>query len=266
VAAVPADGVILSNWPLSIVNFPLFLPPDVATIRRHFEMRIPSDKLDDFMIGVEPKQPPPPPDWVVLGSSGDFETLKPLAYWEDYVKQASGSSAKKPARRRLSWFHRSLAMSGAVAVIGLMVGTGAFLKMYGPPSAPTDNLNSSVVSPTETAAEPQTNYIAETSGDQDDSGSLIDENSPSSFMPPDTVPTMSKHRTYRPRVNRSAARPRVLFAANRVRHHFLPRPQFIVSDFVPTTLVIYVDKGQIKTRIEPHLNATYKRTPASSQQ
>ena len=157
-------------------------------------------------------------------------------------------------------------MSGAVAVIGLMVGTGAFLKMYGPPSAPTDNLNSSVLSPTETNAESQTNDIAETSDDQDDSESLIDENLPSAFMAPDTAPTISKHRTYRPRANRSAARPRVLFAANRVRHHFLPRPQFIVSDFVPTTLVIYVDKGQIKTRLEPQLTATYKRTPASSQQ
>jgi hypothetical protein len=229
-------------------------------------MRIPSDKLDDFMIGAEPKKPPPPPDWVVLGSSGDFETLKPLAHWEDYVHRAPKSSANKPAWSRLSWFHRSLVMSGAVVVLGLMIGTGAFLKMYGPPSSPTDNLNSSVLSPTEPTAGPQTNDIAETADDTDDSESLIDENSPSAFTAPDIEPAAVKRRTYRPRVNRSTARPHVLFASYHARHHLLPRPQFIVSDFVPTTLVIYVDKGQIKTRIEPQLTATYKRTPASSQQ
>ena len=219
----------------------------------------PRDNLDDYRSRLEPAEPPP--SYVELGSSGETEVLKPLAEWDGYATSTSPSP-----RRRLSWFHRSLALSGAVAVIGLMVVTGAFLKMYGPQSAPTDNLNSSVLIPTETNAEPQTNEIAETADDTDESESLIDENSPSAFMAPDVMPAPAKRKTYRPRLNRASARPHVLFAANRVRHHFLPRPQFIVSNFVPTTLVIYVDKGQIKTRIEPQLTATYKRTPASSQQ
>jgi hypothetical protein len=219
----------------------------------------PKDNLDDFRSRQEPAVPPP--SYVELGLSGETEVLKPLAVWEGYVRRRSFKGV-----HRLSWFHRSLAMSGAVVVVGLMVATGAFLKIYGPPSAPTDNLNSSVQSPTEITPEPQNDVLAETLDDTDSPETLIDENSPSAFMTPDIEPTAIKRRTYRPRVNRAAARPRVLFAANRVRHHFLPRPQFIVSDFVPTTLIIYVDKGQIKTRVEPQLTAAYRRAPASSQQ
>ena len=219
----------------------------------------PKDNLDDYRSRLEPAEPPP--SYVELGLSGETEVLTPLAVWEGYVK-----GAPRKSLHRFSWFHRSLALSGAVAVIGLIAATGTFLKMYGPPSAPTDNLNSSVISPTETSSEPQTNEIAETPDDTDEPGSLVDESSPSAFMTPDVEPVVSKRKTYRPRMKRSAPRLRVLFAAARIRHHFLPRPQFIFSDFVPTTLVIYVDKGQIKTRIEPQLTAAYKRAPASSQQ
>jgi hypothetical protein len=219
----------------------------------------PRDNLDDYRSRLEPAEPPP--SYVELGLSGETEVLAPLAEWDGYVKDSS-----RKGIGRLSWFHRSLALSGAVVVLGLMVGTGTFLKMYGPPSSPTDNLNSSVLGPTETSLEPQNNEIAESPDEADEPASLIDENSPSAFMSPDAVSPTARRKTYRPRVNRSFARPRVLFAATRVRHHLLPRPQFIVSDFVPTTLVIYVDKGEIKTRVEPQLTAAFKRSPASSQQ
>jgi hypothetical protein len=33
----------------------------------------------------------------------------------------------------------------------------------------------------------------------------------------------------------------------------------MVTGFVPTTLVIYAEKGQIKTRIEPQLVSGYKK-------
>jgi hypothetical protein len=36
-----------------------------------------------------------------------------------------------------------------------------------------------------------------------------------------------------------------------------------VSDFVPTTLVIYIENGEIKTRIVPQLNAGYKKSTSS---
>jgi hypothetical protein len=32
-----------------------------------------------------------------------------------------------------------------------------------------------------------------------------------------------------------------------------------VSEFVPTTLIIYIENGEIKTRIEPQLTAAYKK-------
>jgi hypothetical protein len=33
-----------------------------------------------------------------------------------------------------------------------------------------------------------------------------------------------------------------------------------MSEFVPTTLVIYIKNGEVKTRIEPQLTATHKKT------
>ena len=39
----------------------------------------------------------------------------------------------------------------------------------------------------------------------------------------------------------------------------MPSPQFIVSEFVPTTMFIFVENGEVKSRIEPQLTAGYKR-------
>jgi len=33
----------------------------------------------------------------------------------------------------------------------------------------------------------------------------------------------------------------------------------MVADFVPTTLIIYPENGEIKTRIEPQLTAVYRK-------
>jgi hypothetical protein len=35
--------------------------------------------------------------------------------------------------------------------------------------------------------------------------------------------------------------------------HQPPQPRIFVSDFVPTTLVIYAENGEIKKRIEPNV-------------
>jgi hypothetical protein len=37
------------------------------------------------------------------------------------------------------------------------------------------------------------------------------------------------------------------------------RPQPLEAKFIPTTLVIYAENGEIKTRIEPSLTAVYKK-------
>ena len=62
---------------------------------------------------------------------------------------------------------------------------------------------------------------------------------------------ISKRNTHR--VHRAAYIPR--------RHTPEPEPRQ-VTDFFPTTLVIYAEDGEIKTRIEPNLTAAYK-IPAS---
>src|SRR5206468_394286 len=52
--------------------------------------------------------------------------------------------------------------------------------------------------------------------------------------------------------------PGIVRAALHVRH--LPRTaQLATTKFIPTTLIIYVEKGEVKSRIEPQLTAAYKK-------
>jgi len=52
-------------------------------------------------------------------------------------------------------------------------------------------------------------------------------------------------------------RPGVQLSAHRPRRQ--PRRAQLVTRFVPTTLVIYAENGEIKTRIEPRLAAVHKK-------
>jgi hypothetical protein len=55
-----------------------------------------------------------------------------------------------------------------------------------------------------------------------------------------------------------AARPRMIHAIYRVRH-LQNRRQLAVTKFIPTTLIIYVENGEVRSRIEPQLTAAYKK-------
>jgi hypothetical protein len=54
----------------------------------------------------------------------------------------------------------------------------------------------------------------------------------------------------------ASPRPRV---TNRQRRPLSQKP-LVESNFVPTTLIIYIDKGEVKTRIEPQLTASLKKS------
>lgn len=224
----------------------------------------PNDNLDDFR--SSPERMGEPPSSVLLESSGETEVLKPLAVWEGYGKNGAPDTSLDGAQPGLSWFHRSLAVSSVVAGLALIVATGAYLGIYGPPVGSLEGMNNVAITSPDTAIDQQVVENQTSQEESDDSDSLLNTNSPSAFMAPEALPSVTKRRTVRPwRAFRAVSKPRVLFAANHSRRwHLLPRPQFIVSDFVPTTLVIYVENGAIKTRIEPQLTATYKRQPAGS--
>jgi hypothetical protein len=63
--------------------------------------------------------------------------------------------------------------------------------------------------------------------------------------------------TARPNIRSRSSRQSNQLAANRPRRR-PPGPRLIVSDFVPTNLIIYPEDGVIKTRIEPQLVAIHK--------
>ena len=248
-------------------------------------MRIPSDNLDDFKTGAARKpEEPPVPKSVQL--TGEVEVLRPLAISEDHVKhEASAVGASRRSRSRFSWFHRSLALGGGLAVIALILGTGVLVRIYRSPVEP-------VSGPSYVAKSEQPQTLDQQPADLPEPTSPREEPTTSDIIPTDIAPEANWSRTFdRPRVTRStvrskprtAERPKtavtsvapqapktdsasttssspkagVLFATSPAPppppppRHTLPRPQFIVSDFTPTTLVIYVENGVVKTRIEP---------------
>jgi hypothetical protein len=209
-------------------------------------MRIPKEDLKDFTYFDVVKNRPDPPAKVTLHPSGEFEDLKPLAVWDGPLETdlRAGSYFS-----RLSEFHRTLALTGASAALAVAIGTALWLN-----AALSEHIR-----PIEVAADQETaeTTLSELSTDDPE---LLSDSDTSFFSAPDAsigqpAPARSVYRKKR----RYAPRPAVRFAADRVKRRPLIKPQFIVSEFVPTRLLIFVENGEIKTRIEPQLSASFKR-------
>lgn len=206
-------------------------------------MRPPNESLDDFRLSAERKAAEAPAT-VKLRFSGETEVVKPLARWEGVIPGKSrGVVPLYPAFNRLSWFHRSLAVGGAFAIFALIVGSSVYIGIYGLPAGP--------VSETDVA-------VVEEQPDID----LVPSDDPTAFefSTDETSPTVSDEvePAASPLIRRAAKR-RVFRSAYKPRRNPLPMPQFIVSEFVPTTLIIYAENGAIRSRIEPNLSPFYKK-------
>jgi hypothetical protein len=224
-------------------------------------MRTPNDSLDDFKT-IDAKPEPEPPALVTVQRTGEVEVLKPLASWEDFAKTKTARRETARGWHRLTAFHRSLATAGAVALIALAIGGGVYIRNYrshvGSAQIPADNVvisNSSATNQRSANALPSVEEpLTSDLFPSEDSPSASDDDEAN------VVRSVAKRRhVARRHVLRAAYRP--LLRPFRPRFG-LPRPQFWVSNFAPTTLIIYVENGVIKTRIEPWLNAGYKK-PAS---
>lgn len=218
-------------------------------------MRIPKDSLEEFFANrAAPKKPPPPPEPVQLEFTGEVEWVKPLARWEPPAIQPS--SVETPL---LSWFHRSLVFGGAMATLVLVFGTGMFLALFGPPV--------DVVSGPANVAVNELSIDSLVTDDEVGTADLFTtDESTFAYNEPLVLRSTAKRRVARPRVRSYANRSRVLFAANRMPRRLRSAPKMIWSDFVPTNMIIFVENGVIKTRIEPQITAVYKRVPAGAQQ
>ncbi|HTK39067.1 MAG TPA: hypothetical protein VL325_11290 [Pyrinomonadaceae bacterium] len=208
---------------------------------------MPNETLEDFQSRIA--TPPEPPSAVLLQPTGDIEFLEPLTHTEEFVKSEPAAARVAPAgtvKYPFSWFHRSLAIGGALAIIAFL-GISLLIAIYRRPVEP--------VSPIDVAADQYPADTLPSAEELDDSGLLSPVDSPFAF---DGFPVVLKRqrRAPAPRAARSVYRPQIVQQSR----PSVPRPQFIVSEFVPTTLIIYIENGEIKTRIEPQLTTAYKRS------
>jgi hypothetical protein len=222
------------------------------------QMRVPDENLDDFKSKPE-LMPDGPAQHAPLKFTGKIEVLKPLARWEGFKNsEAIGGKGSDPAIWYwLSWFHRSLAMGAALSVITFLLGTGLYIAVYGPPSGLIENASDIGVSSDDLAvdAQPADNDLTPT-GPPGMSDPLTAADSPFLFNEPGNKHLVVKHRpTAQPVTHIS--RQHFAIVSNRLQHQPL-HPQFWVSQFFPTTLIIFIERGEVKTRIEPQ-TVTYKK-------
>ena len=203
-------------------------------------MRKPEESLEDFTVkAIEIEKAAEPEPVASLRFRGEVEVLKPLASRE---RLAEGDNFVRPAPYRPTWFHRALAFSGGLAVVGLIFLSAIFIGSYEPPAeVATGNLSDAITQQPENGPELTEEPLS--------SDVFTAQSSPPADVEIPPIRSSAKPRTERPSVQLSAYRPR-----KKSR-----RPQLVVTRFVPTTLVIYAENGEIKTRVEPRLAAVYKK-------
>ena len=186
-------------------------------------MRIQDEKLDNLEIAQ------PTARFVRL--TGEVEVLEPIA-------GPSGPEKRKfPA---VSEFHRTLASAGAFAVIMLTIVTGLHFMAFGPPEDPVglgDLAMSMNVRP-----ERVPYIVSDAPPDEGSPGEIVDEAA--------EARRVAKRTLYRAGATRAAYR----------RLRPLPAPQHWVSEFTPTTMIIYVEKGEIRTRTETQAGARFRKS------
>ena len=204
-------------------------------------MRVPKESLDEFVCRADTNEMPPPPPAVSPRRSGDITVLKPLVRWEDFekAKAAHDKKLRWPVLSQLSFFHRSIAVSGVGAFLAFILLMSVYIGFYAQPVEPAVDLIAG-----RQKKRPVTPPKARNPFDH-----LAVSSSPAVLDEP-VVPAIV--------LRRRPARPHVIRADYRV-HRVIHRPQLAMNKFVPTTLIIFVEKGEVKSRIEPQLTAAYKK-------
>ena len=216
---------------------------------------MPYDSLDDFVSGIAAPKAAELPAMRWLRFTGEFEVLKPLVNSEDFAEHVAAindtSDLPTPGAPWFSGFRRSLPLVGSFAMVVLILALGIVIGTYRPSPEPAGSGSDVAVDQQseDTLANP----------DQQPGDILGLASNLSIPSTPASSPSVSDE----PNAVRSVIRPgspgpRVLRAAYRPRRT-TRRPQITITDFVPTTLIIYAENGEIKTRIEPQLTSSYKK-------
>ncbi|MEO5859364.1 MAG: hypothetical protein ABIR33_10490 [Pyrinomonadaceae bacterium] len=207
-------------------------------------MQRPQESLDDFLNSIEPR-PETAPSKVSLRPTGEVEVLSPLPL-DQAPSVTSSRLLLQHGAPRISWFHRSLIFGGAAAAAVMIVFLSAvFIAM-------SERSDMASVDGVDTPSYPSNAPIDISLPPVDETAATDDSTSAIGSK------ILGELRTIR-RVVKSH---RIITEVQRVDYR--PRRTRLPAQvpFVPTTLVIYVENGEIKNRIEPAFSAAYK-LPAS---
>jgi hypothetical protein len=197
----------------------------------------PKESLDDFLVKPPTEAAVKPPRKVWLRLTSEKRKLQPLTREEEpRVKSYRPNAPFQPL-----WFRRLVAVgSGALAVIAFAL-ISAILIGISDPSAGTE---------VATNLEPAGAVMP-----SEEPFSLYDLSASSLAPAGPKIDIVSSH------VRRKPARARIRFAGHKPKPELRSLPQPEEPTFAPTTLVIYAENGVINTRIEPWLQAGYKKLP-----
>ena len=214
-------------------------------------MRVPNENLDDFMGFAVTRERLRPPAKKRAMLSGFVVVLKPLCGPEDLSQcEASERGSSTPfvplsGAYQLSWFHGSLAVGAGSALVALLLllGSSLYIGIYGP-----DN---------ERASGGSNNTAAD-----EDSYPFLEPPVESENVDFSTVPSFPRVpvRVRGPRITPNRRSAKVRPAVRTYRRPRRPRrPKFVMTDFVPTRLLIYPEDGMIKRRVEPQLISRHRK-------
>lgn len=230
----------MTRQTLKLLPFVPATGPDLSSN----EMRKPEDSLNDFTIKAE--KAVDPPRAVSLRFGGEVEVLRPLGRQEDLANPnpdpATGNPFVRPGPNRFSWFQSAVAAAAVLGMMVVMLLSAIFISLTDPSASPD-------IATADTAINPNDPQYADGSTQpevRNDSEIFGTQNFPLEWVMIPERPTIAKVST--------ARRARKAFRLRRQ-----PRqPRIVVTTFVPTTLIIYPENGEIKSRIEPQLTAVYK--------
>ncbi len=212
-------------------------------------MRKPAESLESF--NVKPALgAAEAPDPVALSLTGEFELLQPLVWREDRAKfkVVTEYTYVRPSTHRVSWFQRTLALGSSFALIALILLSAILVGIY----EPTDE---STIGSVDSSGDPS--YLA--MDRSEDTLTPIEEPLNSDTFPASPTLEDDQLRTARPRISRQRVRLAAYRPLRRIRRPLRVVTKYVPTDFVPTTLVIYAENGEIKTRIEPWLAVAYRK-------
>ena len=222
----------------------------------------PNISLDEFLTDPTLDDIIEPPRQVFLQSTGEYEVLKPLAYWEAPATEQFHTPAATPAAAKglgFTWFHGSMIAGGALVLLGIALAAALIVRSsFSQPQQAV--IPEEVI---EVIPESETAVAAPSPGTP--SQAIMDPTEPAQAEDPaaiqESVTAYSETDAPEPSARPSRRAAAVSAARNVARSEVKPRSgttQTKSGTFVPSKTVIYVENGQIKKRVEPQSKPSRK--------